>query len=197
MPQGATYSQIITFSKLVLPLAALLVLSLMFLFSGRPDPNQALPLAARNADSELGQQGMTNPRFTMVTGSGRQLELIASSTEPIDPDANQILATNVTAEITRLAGGRDQITADQALWNSQTTDTRLTGNIVATSPEGYRLDTEELSINAASGDIIAPVAVLITSDGIRLEAGQMAITGPSDHQVVHFQGGVRLLYEGK
>jgi lipopolysaccharide export system protein LptC len=197
MPQGATYSQIITFSKLVLPLAALLVLSLMFLFSGRPDPNQALPLAARNADSELGQQGMTNPRFTMVTGSGRQLELIASSTEPIDPDANQILATNVTAEITRLTGARDQITADQAFWNSQTSDTRLTGNIVATTPEGYRLDTDELSINAASGDIIAPVAVLITSDGISLEAGQMAITGPSDHQVAHFQGGVRLLYEGK
>ncbi len=198
MPQGATYSRIITFSKLVLPLAALVVLSLMFLFSGRPDPNQALPLATRSADGQLGQQGMTNPRFAMVTGSGDTVELIASSAEPSDGDANQILATNVTAEITRLAGGRDQITADQALWNSQTTDTRLTGNIVATSPEGYRLDTEELSINAASGDIIAPVAVLITSDGIRLEAGQMAITSPSDHhQVVHFQGGVRLLYEGK
>jgi lipopolysaccharide export system protein LptC len=197
MPQGATYSRIITFSKLVLPLAALVVLSLMFLFSGRPDPNQALPLATRSADGQLGQQGMTNPRFAMVTGSGDTVELIASSAEPSDGDANQILAINVTAEITRLTGGRDQITADQALWNSQTTDTRLTGNIVATSPEGYRLDTEELSINAASGDIIAPAAVLITSDGIRLEAGQMAIAGPSDHQVVHFQGGVRLLYEGK
>jgi lipopolysaccharide export system protein LptC len=197
MPQGATYSQIITFSKLVLPLAALLVLSLMFLFSGRPDPNQALPLAARNADGQLGQQGMTNPRFTMVTGSGRQLELIASSAEPVALDANQIFATDVMARITRLMGARDQITADQALWNSQTTDTQLTGNIVATTPEGYRLDTEELSINAASGDIVAPQAVLITSDEIRLEAGQMAITGPSDHQVVHFQGGVRLLYDGK
>ena len=197
MPQGATYSRIITFSKLVLPLAALVVLSLMFLFSGRPDPNQALPLATRSADGQLGQQGMTNPRFAMVTGSGDTVELIASSAEPSDGDANQILATNVTAEITRLTGARDQITADQALWNSQSSDTRLTGNIVATSPEGYRLDTEELSINAASGDIIAPAAVLITSDGIRLEAGQMAITGPSDHQVVHFQGGVRLLYEGK
>ena len=197
MPQGATYSRIVTFSKLILPLAALVVLSLMFLFSGRPDPNQALPLATQSADGQLGQQGMTNPRFAMVTGSGRELELIASSAEPIDPDTNQIFVTGVTAEITRLTGARDQITADQALWNSQTSDTLLTGNIVATTPEGYRLDTEELSINALSGDIIAPAAVLITSDGIRLEAGQMAITGPSDHQVVHFHGGVRLLYEGK
>ncbi|MDA0901340.1 MAG: LPS export ABC transporter periplasmic protein LptC [Proteobacteria bacterium] len=197
MPQSATYSRIVTFSKLVLPLAALVVLSLMFLFSGRPDPNQALPLATQSADGQLGQQGMTNPHFAMVTGSGRTLELIASSAEPVALDANQIFATDVMARITRLMGARDQITADQALWNSQTTDTQLTGNIVATTPEGYRLDTEELSINAASGDIVAPQAVLITSDEIRLEAGQMAITGPSDHQVVHFQGGVRLLYDGK
>ena len=197
MPQSATYSRIVTFSKLVLPLAALVVLSMMSLFSGRPDPNQALPLATQSADGQLGQQGMTKPHFAMVTGSGRTLELIASSAEPVALDANQIFATDVMARITRLMGARDQITADQALWNSQTTDTQLTGNIVATTPEGYRLDTEELSINAASGDIVAPQAVLITSDEIRLEAGQMAITGPSDHQVVHFQGGVRLLYDGK
>ncbi|MCV2876038.1 LPS export ABC transporter periplasmic protein LptC [Rhodobacteraceae bacterium XHP0102] len=191
-----TYSRIIALSKLVLPLAALVVLSLMFLFSGRPDPNQALPLATRNADGQLGQQGMTAPRFAMVTGAGRPVELTASSAAPIADDPDQIIAQDIEAKLFRADQTHDQITADLAEWNSRTSETLLRGNVVGLTPQGYRLDTEELAIDATGGAITAPRNVVITAPDLRLEAGRMEITGPPAQQVVHFQDGVRVLYQG-
>lgn len=190
-----TYSRIIALSKLVLPLAALVVFSLMFLFSGRPDPNQALPLATRSLDGQLGQEGMTAPRFAMVTGTGRPVELTAASAAPGADDPDQIIAQDIEAKLFYLDQTHDQITADLAEWDSRTSDTYLRGNVVGHTPQGYRIETEELAIDATSGTITAPHPVVITGPDLKLEAGRMDITGPPAQQVVHFQGGVRVLYQ--
>ncbi len=56
-----SYSAFVTWVKTLLPIAALGLLSTIFLFSGKVDVTQSLPYAENNIDNIIREQRITRP----------------------------------------------------------------------------------------------------------------------------------------
>ena len=80
-----TYSRLIAWLKVLLPVLALVLLSTMFLIARTIDPNRALAYAKVNLDNLTRSQRVSAPRFSGVTEDGAALSFSASTAEP-DPD---------------------------------------------------------------------------------------------------------------
>jgi len=70
--------------KILLPLAALGLLSTLFLLSRTVDPNQPIPVAEVGLEQRAQKQGASNATFTGVTDEG---DLIKLNAEVARPDA--------------------------------------------------------------------------------------------------------------
>ncbi|MBY6201533.1 LPS export ABC transporter periplasmic protein LptC [Maritalea mobilis] len=199
MASGSRYSTVVMGLKLTLPLAALALLSTLFLFSNPPDPEQAIPYAEVDVEELAREQRLTQPRFAGVLEDGRELTLVADAATPsfdADRTRTEAIATENVSGRMALPDG-DVLTLDAASGYidlaGQVAD--LFGGVTATTELGYRLVTEEIHVLLAQTGLSTDTDVEITGPGITLTAGAMEVTGPSEGAVVSFTGGVRLLYQ--
>ena len=68
--QGDRYTRLISWLKVLFPLAALGLLSTLFLLSRAIDPGQAIPFAEKEVQDRLRDQQITGPFFTGATSEG-------------------------------------------------------------------------------------------------------------------------------
>ena len=88
-----SYSAFVTWVKTLLPIAALGLLSTIFLFSGKVDVTQSLPYAEHNVANIIREQRITRPYFAGVSNNGTEITLSAAYASP-DPENNDKL--NIT-----------------------------------------------------------------------------------------------------
>jgi lipopolysaccharide export system protein LptC len=62
-----THSRMVAWAKIVLPLFALVLLSVLFLFSGKADLTDALPYAQADIDELAREQRLGAPEFAGLT----------------------------------------------------------------------------------------------------------------------------------
>jgi lipopolysaccharide export system protein LptC len=65
----------------------------------------------------------------------------------------------------------------------------------AQTTTGYQLMSERILVAMTAMQMTSPGAVMLRGPGMMLEAGAMQLTGPEGQALVHFTGGVRLLYD--
>ncbi len=75
--QGDRYTRLISWLKVLFPLAALGLLSTLFLLSRAIDPGQAIPFAEKEVQDRLRDQQITGPFFTGATSEGDELSFYA------------------------------------------------------------------------------------------------------------------------
>lgn len=186
-------SRVVAWLRVLLPLAALVILSTLFLAGRRPDPDAAIPYATVDAEDRARNPRMTAPDFATVTGDGSELTLRADHATPdasgeggaasgmrLTWRAPTGLAADLTAPQARLEGGQIALGGGVRLTTSD--------GWALTAPE-IRADTGADRIEAAGGlDGFAPMG--------RITAGRMDMRrdGQGDH-VLDLTGGVRLIYQ--
>jgi lipopolysaccharide export system protein LptC len=77
MARHNRYSRLVGGLKVVLPIAALALLSTLFLLSDPPDPDRALPYAEVDVAQLARELRLTQPRFAGVLPDGREITLVA------------------------------------------------------------------------------------------------------------------------
>ena len=82
MTKPDTHSRLIALLKVVLPLAALALLSSLFLVSRSINPDEAIPSSAVDVEDRLREPRMTQPTYSGVTQDGAALTLSASELRP-------------------------------------------------------------------------------------------------------------------
>ena len=70
-------SRLIAWLRVLLPLAALAILSTLFLLGRTPDPDDALPYAEVDAEDMVRDPRMTRPEFAGVSKSGAEVTVTA------------------------------------------------------------------------------------------------------------------------
>ena len=195
------YSQLVTVLKVALPLAALVLLSVMFLLSRGREPGGGLPYG--EADLEALAQGprVTAPEYAGVTSDGAVLTVSAERARP-GPDAAGRPGGSATGEGVRLLlispeGLRSDLSAREVRIDKAASVLLMSGDVVLRHSGAYEIRSAAISAALDRTLFVSPGAVTAEAPAGRIEAGSMRIeraAADAPHVLV-FKDGVKLVYE--
>ncbi|WP_299846288.1 LPS export ABC transporter periplasmic protein LptC [uncultured Roseovarius sp.] len=190
------YSRVIAWVKIILPLAALGILSTLFLISRTIDPAKSIPVAQIDLQQRAQELGATNPYFAGVTDTGDQIAFQSIKARPSPDDNALLLATDVTSQINLTSGTVIDIISDNADMHQRDLTATLEGNVYITSSIGYVMITDTLWTRLDEIYAETPGQVDGTGPLGDLTAGKMLLTtDPETGQAdLLFTRGVKLLY---
>ncbi len=195
MAQAANaYTKVITGLKIFLPLAALILLSTLFLFSKSNEPLRELPIAANLGDAGAIEETITGPVYSGLSSKGDIVRMTADVARPLDSGETE--TQNMRARIETSETTHITVTSDVGLVDENAEEAFLTGDVLIKSSDGYVLETERMRtrldiVEAESDGAVSGHGPLGT-----LEAGKMLITTHENGEDVEllFTGGVKLVY---
>ncbi len=195
MARHNRYSRLVGGLKVVLPIAALALLSTLFLFSDPPDPDRALPYAEVDVAQLARELRLTQPRFAGVMPDGREVTLVARTAAPDFEETNVIVTDQIEGRIALSEDGFVLLDAGEGRIDVAGRIANLSGGVEAETTQGYRVVSDSMRLSLADLGMATPEAVRIDGPGLQLEAGAMVLDGPGGAAVLSFTGGVRVLYE--
>lgn len=195
MRSASLYSKFVGALKILLPLAALVLLSTMFMLSrGQESALELASFLGRDGEDAL-QVGMSAPKFSGATEQGDHVSIQAVHAKP--ELGGLISATQITADLDLTKGGEISLVAAEALIDDTQSQLDLIGAVEITTSTGYVARTQILKMQTdrIAGETQSPVeasgpAGVLSAD--RLVFTQDDETG--DVQM-HFTGNVKLVYE--
>ncbi|MET4130240.1 hypothetical protein [Roseovarius sp. MBR-6] len=191
-----TYSRIVAGMKILLPLAALGLLSTLFLISRTIDPSRSVQLSEIDLEKRAQEMGVTSPSFAGVTANGDEVTIAADMARPDANSTDRISADQVRGEM-RLSGGTViALRADAARVDQAAMTAALLGGVHITTTTGYVIDTERLDARLDVLHAESAGAVRATGPIGSIEAGRMLLhhNTETDTAEVLFTGGVVLIY---
>lgn len=190
------HTRLVALLKVAFPLMALGLLSTLFLLSRQNDPDAAIPFADKEIQDRLRDQQVTGPFFSGTTADGDQISFSANRlTSPSGQDgANR--AETVNARLRPTKGAEITINAEQADFDISEDRADLTGDVVITTADGYRLTSDLLTSELSTLRIVSPGPVEGTAPGGTLTAGAMTLEkdGATNSAQMNFTRGVKLVY---
>ncbi len=197
------HSTAVAWLKVLLPLAALGILSTLFLVARTIDPEDAIPFAEVDVEDRIREPRLTAPTWAGMTEDGSALTVTAAEARPAGTartdgaiaDAN---ATGLRAVLDLPGGGRAELVAATGRLDLATDRLSVGGGVVITTSTGYTLRTDAMVAALDRTSMTAPGMIEGDGPGGHLTAGSMELTATSAAPVTHvmvFKNRVRLLYQ--
>ena len=188
------YSRIVAWLKVLLPLAALGLLSTLFLLSRNIDPVAAIPFAETEIQDRLRGEQITGPFFSGTTSAGDQVMFSASAVQMGKGLGNR--TDDLSVEISLASGSSVALASDIGTFDVGDARLTLQGNVLITTSTGYRLKSKELTIHFNQLSVVSPGAITGASPIGTLQAGRLSLERKREGENVHlnFTNGVKLLY---
>ena len=191
------HSRVVAWMKILLPLAALGILSTLFMISDTFDPSQPLPITGIDLQKRAQDQGATKATFAGVTRTGDEVIVQTERSRLSPEDPRLILAEDITATLRLTSGTEINIASRRGEMNQPENSASLVGDVSIETDSGYVLRTEHLI--ARFDDLYAesPGPVAGTAPAGDLTAGRMVLQnrGESDQAHLVFTNGVKLIYQ--
>lgn len=188
-----TRSRIVAWLRVILPLAALALLSVLFLLGRKPEPGDTIPYANVDPQDLAERQAMTNPTYTGVTTNGAQLTISGREAVPDNASGGSLSAVRMTlrtkdGRAADVSAGQAQLEGDLAT---------LSGGVRMTTADGWVVTAPEFLASTTEGTLRSDREVNVRAPFGDLTAGRMELRptapGASD-QLLDLKGGVRLIY---
>jgi lipopolysaccharide export system protein LptC len=188
------YSRIVGWLKVLLPLAALSLLSTVFLFARNSGTDTTLPYAEI---ADIAQDPrISDPSFAGIADDGSVVGINARTIRP-DPDReNMFMIADLEMNIDATDGTRIVVTAGDGVFDGAAQVITLDNLARVTTTNGYSMETNGLVADLGSGTVESVGALEVRTPFGELTAGGMRIAAGPDGtgtQMV-FNQGVRLLY---
>lgn len=189
------HSRLVALLKIVLPLAALAILSTLFLVSQGVDPEDAIPYAEVDVADRLREPRLTDAAYAGMTEDGAALTVNAADARPGvagTPDGGR--ATDVTGRMETPDGGVTDLVAGAAQLDAEAGKVVLSDGVVLTSSTGYVVEMSGVSMATDRTALDSDGAVHAVGPLGTLNAGALHIGMSGTGYVVVFKNGVRLVY---
>ena len=188
------HSQLVGWSKIILPLCALGLLSTLFLFA-RSNRNAAdIPFAEIAALAQ--DQQINAPRFSGVADDGSIIAISAQSAK-IDPDATDRFNIAMLKLVVNAPDGSElRVTAVEGEVDGGAKIAQLKGLARLETSNGYSMETNGLAANLETGVVGSDGALEVHAPFGEITAGRVTFQSADDnsgHQML-FTEGVRLVY---
>jgi len=184
-------SRLIAGAKVLLPLAALGLLSTVFLLAREPGGPVDIPYA--RLEEIARDPRVDGPRLAGVAPDGTA---VALSAERVSPLAGRLDAFTLEAPRLETSGtdGTAILRAAAGEVDAAERTLRLTGGVQLESSAGIEVDTPEATADLATGTLVAG-SVIATAPLGRIEAGGLTLhQGEGEGARLVFNRGVRVLY---
>lgn len=187
------YSRFVAWSKILLPLAALALLSTLFLFARKDSAPGDIPFS--QIEEIARSPRITAPSFAGIAEDGSVFTVTASTIRPLAHRPDSFSIADFRAEIAGAAGATLLLSASEGAFDGRSRTITLTGLARLATSTGYAMETTGLTADLAAGRVQTNGALEIRAPFGVLTAGRMEYgPGPAGPQMV-FNGGVRLLYQ--
>jgi len=193
--QDNLYSRFVNWSKILLPLAALALLSTVFLLARGGETGTTIPMAELEAIAR--EPRISAPRFAGITDDGSAIAVSAELMRP-DPAASEtFIIETIRATVDSPNGGRIEMTAGAGVIDGQARTVELSALARLTTSTGYMMETAGLRAELDSGRIASLGPLEVRAPYGQLTAGRLVIFTEPDGmgQQMVFNDGVRLLYQ--
>lgn len=189
------YSRFVYWAKLILPLAALALLSTLFLFSTGRGTDSDLPYADIEAIAR--ETRLTDPNFAGVTEDGTSYSVSARMARPAETGSDILVIDDLRADLTSADGLTVKIDASRGELNATTRQAELKDLARLSTSNGYEMETSGLQADFVTGAVQSTGPLEIRAPYGALTAGRLEFI-PGDEtrgtQMV-FKDGVRLVYQ--
>ncbi|THD73740.1 hypothetical protein E7681_08970 [Thalassobius vesicularis] len=191
------YSWLVSWLKIILPLAALAILSTLFLLSRGKDTVNSLPYSRVDLQERMKEGIVGHPQFSGATTGGDLVSFTAESAKPDPQDKSRAMASHLSAQLDLTSGTRITFSSDTALLDTSEDTALLTGGVAVTSSTGYDLRTESLFTSMREIQAETEGTVTGTGPAGSLEAGKMLLTSDPASGDAHllFTNRVKLVYQ--
>ncbi len=195
MARSDLYSKTVMWVKVTLPLIALALLSSLFLLSGAPDPEAALPYAEVDVEQIAREQRVTAPRFAGIVGEDQEIILIAAAMTAESGQTDRIHAQAIDGRVD--LGISEVMTVQATLGDIDMAGqfASLRDGVAVQSSRGYQMESETILMALDEIRLRAPTPVHITGPGLDLTADAMEMEEVDGAPILRFTGSVRMLYD--
>lgn len=193
-----TWSRVVFWLKLIMPMAALAVLSTLFLFSRTIGPEGLIPFSEVDVEELAREQRLGGAELSTVTSDGSALTVRAAIARP-GTDARPTEAEDLTATYKTPSGLEAVVTAANGLFETGASTLTLSGAVKVVLSSGYTVNTDLLRAALDETRLQSPGAVTAQGPPGMIEAGEMDLVRQDQigSEVLVFKGGVRLVYDPK
>ncbi len=196
------HSRLVAWTKIILPLVALAILSSLFLFSKTNDPGKGVRLFDGDLTEFASKERITGPRFAGMTPAGVAIQISALEASPRETGGPAFDALELNAKIEMPDGQVVDVVAKRGSIDSLANTAQMTGGITLETSGGYVAKTFGLTFALDKLDIQSQGE--ITADGPlgSVRAGGMTLKtstpqGPDElpgYDLV-FKNGIKLIYK--
>ncbi|MDX2483551.1 MAG: hypothetical protein QNK42_07810 [Pseudodonghicola sp.] len=190
------YSRFVAYLKVILPLAALALLSTLFLLSSGSDPEVTLPFARQEIEERVRAQQITAPFFSGTTSDGDEITVSARLARPFG-SGGLAEAEELHARMKMAQGGLIVLRSDTGAVDPATDAAQFVGGVEITTSTGFVVRTERLDATIDTFRASSPGEVRALGPVGDLTAGQMEIGAKNPGEPMHmiFKNGVKLIYD--
>ncbi|MEL6570568.1 MAG: LPS export ABC transporter periplasmic protein LptC [Pseudomonadota bacterium] len=181
--------------KILLPIGALALLSTLFLFARNPaNQTQEIPIAQIEAIAQ--EQQITAPQFSGLTDDGSIVAVQAVEAKPQADNPDTLLVERLTIDLDTPEGTKLNITSGTSELNTVDQTARLNGLSRVITSTGYTMETNGLTADLKTGEIVSDGELAIQAPFGDVTAGKVRIhvTADGTGQQMVFTQGVRLVY---
>ena len=191
------HSRIVAWLKVILPLAALVSLSTMFLVSHKINPEDAIPNAGVDVADRVGDPRMILPEYAGVTDSGTAVVVTAKEAHPAEEGGSDAgRGKTVWARYDHLRGGSTYLESPNALIALDKSRVFFSGGVTVTDSSGYQVDSPEMSAALKTTDIVSGGGEVRAKGPLgNIRADQMHLSLEGGDYVLVFNGSVHLIYD--
>ncbi len=197
MTDQDTHTRLIGWLKIALPLLALGILSTLFLVARTINPDDAIPYADVDIEDRLREPRMTEPTYAGVTDDGAALTLTASEARPEAASNGSGSAKALTGTLETPDGVRTDLAAAAARVDGPARQIVLTGGVVVTSTNGWRVESDEMIAAMDATDVQTRAPVTASGPAGTVTAQSMHLTADATRKgsyLLVFNGAVKLIY---
>jgi lipopolysaccharide export system protein LptC len=199
MPFGdRTYSRVISALKVVLPLIALGILSLLFVLSRPGREGEPLRFVDVGSDASVAEQRLARPDYRSVTNTGSDLRLAAETLRPVEGQAGVYTGTGLWGTITGQDGVGYRMTGKGGRLDERAGRAWIIGDVRLVRHDGHTALSDEVEIATDLTWLRTPGEIRAFGPFGTLRADSMEMRGVPDlgsGSVTVFTGNVRVVYD--
>lgn len=193
---GNLHSRLVGVLKLVLPLIALVLLSTLFIFSHKINPEDAIPYADVDIEDRLRDPKMTDAGYSGMTADGSAISLSALEAKPTTDGGS---LKQISGTLTANSGAKTELSANSVTFDTSSKTIKLRGGAELRSPSGYTITAKGLNIATDRTYVQSQGSVTAVGPLGKLSADELVLSqdGETGPYLLVFKGKVRLIYQSQ